>query len=253
MLTKTIAAASTTNLSGGWYKCRGGRSRWRRKNVQMTFSDRAEAGRQLANPLLRFKGQKPLVLALPRGGVPVGYEIALALDAPLDVILVRKLGAPGQPELAIGAIALGTQPEMVTDRDLIAALSISQRELATIEAQEMRELRRRRHIYRADRPPPDLRGRTAIVVDDGIATGATMRAALRAVRSGQPAHLVLAVPVAPSETLDVLIPETDEVVCISRPRLFLAVGQFYRNFPQLDDREVLALLESAGVFDPGPP
>lgn len=211
----------------------------------MTFADRTEAGRRLAERLLHFKDRAPIVLALPRGGVPVGYEIARALAAPLDVVLVRKLGAPDQPELAIGAIALGKEPETVTAPDLIAALGISPQEFAAIEARELKELMRRRKVFRGDRPPPDVAGRTAILVDDGIATGATMRAALRATRSGQPARLVLAVPVAPPETLEAMAADADEIVCLNRPRRFLAVGRFYRHFPQLDDREVLDLLGKA--------
>ncbi|MGH7086470.1 MAG: phosphoribosyltransferase [Acetobacteraceae bacterium] len=211
----------------------------------MTFTDRADAGRRLAEPLLRFKDQRPVVLALPRGGVPVGYEIARALAAPLDVVLVRKLGAPSQTELAIGAIALGSEPVIVTDPQLIATLGIPERELAAIEARERQELARRRDAFRAGLPPLEVAGRTAILVDDGIATGATMLAALRATRSGQPAYLVLAVPVAPPKTLDALAVEADEIVCLHQPRWFLAVGRFYRHFPQLEDREVVDLLERA--------
>ncbi len=211
----------------------------------MKFADRKEAGRRLAERLLRFKDRKPLVLALPRGGLPVGYEIARALAAPLDVVLVRKLGAPDQPELAIGAVALATEPEIVTDPDLIAALGVSSPEFEAIKMRELRELHRRRDLYRAGHPAASVAGRTAILVDDGIATGATTRAALRATRAGKPAWLVLAVPVAPAETLDALREEADEIVCLQRPRWFTAVGQFYRDFPQLEDREVLDLLEQA--------
>ncbi|MGH7103258.1 MAG: phosphoribosyltransferase [Acetobacteraceae bacterium] len=218
----------------------------------MTFTDRADAGRRLAERLLRFKVQRPVVLALPRGGVPVGYEIARALAAPLDVVLVRKLGAPQQTELAVGAIALGSEPVMVMDPALIAALGIPERELVALEAREREELARRRDVFRAGRPPPEVAGRTAILVDDGIATGATMRAALRATRSEQPARLVLAVPVAPPETLDALAVEADEIVCLNQPRRFLAVGQFYRHFPQLEDREVMDLLEQARAPGAGP-
>lgn len=211
----------------------------------MTFTDRADAGRRLAEPLLRFKDRRPLVLALPRGGVPVGHEIARALAAPLDVVLVRKLGAPSQTELAIGAIALGSEPVVVTNPHLIATLGIPEPELAAIEARERQELTRRGDVFRAGRPPLEVAGRTAILVDDGIATGATMRAALRATRSGQPAYLVLAVPVAPPDALDALAVEADEIVCLHQPRWFLAVGRFYRHFPQLEDQEVVDLLESA--------
>ncbi len=211
----------------------------------MTFADRHEAGRKLAEKLLSFQDRDPVVLALPRGGVPVGYEIARALSAPLDLVLVRKLGAPGQPELAIGAIALGIKPEIVTDQNLIAELGVTSAELAAIQARELQELGRRRERYCAHRPPVPLAGRTAILVDDGIATGATMRAALRATRAAAPAHLVLAVPVAPPETLTELAEEADEIVCLERPRRFFAVGQFYRSFSQLEDQEVLDLLNRA--------
>ncbi|MDA8052466.1 MAG: phosphoribosyltransferase [Rhodospirillales bacterium] len=211
----------------------------------MTFADRHEAGRKLAEKLLSFQDRDPVVLALPRGGVPVGYEIARALSAPLDLVLVRKLGAPGQPELAIGAIALGIKPEIVTDQNLIAELGVTSTELAAIQARELQELGRRRERYCAHRPPVPLAGRTAILVDDGIATGATMRAALRATRAAAPAHLVLAVPVAPPETLTELAEEADEIVCLERPRRFFAVGQFYRSFSQLEDQEVLDLLNRA--------
>ena len=211
----------------------------------MTFADRHEAGRKLAEKLLSFQDRDPVVLALPRGGVPVGYEIARALSAPLDLVLVRKLGAPGQPELAIGAIALGIKPEIVTDQNLIAELGVTSAELAAIQARELQELGRRRERYCAHRPPVPLAGRTAILVDDGIATGATMRAALRATRAAAPAHLVLAVPVAPPETLTELAEEADEIVCLHRPCRFFAVGQFYRSFSQLEDQEVLDLLNRA--------
>lgn len=217
----------------------------------MTFTDRADAGRRLAEPLLRFKDRRPVVLALPRGGVPIGYEIARALAAPLDVVLVRKLGAPHQTELAVGAIALGSEPVIVTHPGLIATLGIAERELAAIEIREREELARREEIFRAGRPPPKIAGRTAILVDDGIATGATMLAALRATRSGQPANLVLAVPVAPPETLEALAVEADEIVCLHQPRWFVAVGRFYQHFPQLEDREVVELLERARAPDAG--
>lgn len=249
------ASPDEISFAIGWHpipkpRCRNGAAFGRadlpgEENIPMTFADRADAGRRLAERLVRFKDRKPIVLALPRGGVPVGYEIADALAAPLDIVLVRKLGAPDQPELAIGAIALGTEPETVTAPDLIAALGISPLELAAIEARQLQELIRRRDVFRGNRPPPDVAGRTAILVDDGIATGATMRAASRATRSGQPARLVLAVPVAPPETLDALAADVDEIVCLNRAHRFQAVGQFYRHFPQLEDREVLALLGKA--------
>jgi len=214
----------------------------------MMFADRHEAGRKLAERLLRFKDRRPVVLALPRGGVPVGYEIARALHAPLDLMLVRKLGAPGQPELALGALALGTEVETLTDPRLLAELGVTSAVLASITARERAEIARRRELYLGDRKPVPLIGRAAILVDDGIATGATMRTALIATRKRNPALLVLAVPVAPPDTIARLRQEADEIVCLAEPRSFLSVGQFYRDFAQLEDREVLDLLAAARQF-----
>ncbi len=211
----------------------------------MIFADRHEAGRLLAEKLLRFRDRRPVVLALPRGGVPVGYEIARALDAPLDLVLVRKLGAPGQPELAIGALALGAETDIITDRHLLRALGVSSSDLETITARAREEVERRRKVYLGERLPVPVTGCTAILVDDGIATGATMRAALRATRKREPARLVLAVPVAPPESIAELQAEADEIVCLEQPRPFFAVGQFYRSFTQLKDQEVLDLLARA--------
>lgn len=214
----------------------------------MKFADREEAGRRLANRLLRFKDCAPVVLALPRGGVAVGFEIARVLAAPLDLVLVQKLGAPDQPELAIGALADGAEPELVTDPDLIDQLAIPPGLLEQIKARASQEIARRQVLYRGDRPPAVVTDRTAILVDDGIATGATMRAALRATRHRAPRRLVLGVPVAPPETIRKLRQEADEIVCLVQPRMFMAVGQFYRRFPQLEDQEVLDLLAEARGF-----
>lgn len=211
----------------------------------MLFADREEAGKRLAERLGRFKDRKPVVLALPRGGVPVGFAIARALAAPLDVVLVRKIGAPGQEELAVGAVADGDHPELVTDESLAGYLSVSPAYLEAAKAAALREIERRRRAYRGDREPVPVAGCTAIVVDDGIATGATMRAALRATRKRMPARLVLAVPVAPPDTLEQLRHEADETVCLETPADFMAVGQFYRAFPQLHDEAVVRLLEQA--------
>lgn len=211
----------------------------------MQFPDRTEAGRRLARGLMHLKDKQPVVLALPRGGVPIGFEIARALAAPLEVVLVRKLGAPHHEELAIGAIADGENPELVTDAALIADLDVSAKYLEEKRASALREIERRRRAYLGDRAPLEVAGHTAIVVDDGIATGATMQAALRATRSRKPAHLVLAVPVAPPRTIERLRPEVDEVVCLETPADFFAVGQFYHAFPQLRDDEVIELLERA--------
>ncbi len=213
------------------------------------FPDRTEAGRCLAQLLLGFKDQHPVVLALPRGGVPVGFEIARALAAPLDLILVRKIGAPYREELAIGAIADGEQPELVTDRGLIDYLDVTSEYLEQARSRALEEIERRRRVWFGDRRPIDVAGCTAIVVDDGIATGATMRVALRSIRRRKPARLVLAVPVAPPDTLKELREEVDETICLDTPADFSAVGQFYERFPQLRDEEVTALLDRARELD----
>ena len=218
----------------------------------MLFADRQDAGKRLAERLEKLKLSQPVVLALPRGGVPVGLEIARVLAAPLDLVLVRKIGAPGQEELAVGAIADGEQPELVLDDELAGWVSASPEYLESAKAAALQEIERRRRVWFGDRKPVPLGGRTAIVVDDGIATGATMRAALRATRRRAPARVVLAVPVAPSHTLDRLRAEVDQVVCLDTPKDFFAVGQFYRTFPQLNDDEVIALLEQALTFAPQP-
>lgn len=220
----------------------------------MIFADRSEAGRLLAAKLRARRRDDPVVLALPRGGVPVGYEIASALSAPLDLVLVRKIGAPQQEELAIGAIADGAEPELVLDPRLIASLGISAERVAELKAAALQELERRRSVYGKDREPVEVRGRTAIVVDDGLATGATMRAALRATRRRKPARVVLAVPVAPPDTLERMRGEADETVCLHVAPEFFGVGQFYRDFNQLDDAEVITLLDKARAQSaaPGP-
>jgi putative phosphoribosyl transferase len=209
------------------------------------FSDRSEAGRRLAERLVRFKTERPLVLVLPRGGVPVGFEVAVSLDAPLDLILVRKIGAPFQPELAIGAVVDGEHAETVLNRDLVAALQIEEGYVERERAKQLEEIERRRRLYAAGRPRIDTRDRTAIVVDDGIATGATMEAALGAVRRAGPRRLVLAVPVAPPDTIERLRPQVDEVECLLIPDYLGAIGGFYADFRQLSDGEVVALLEQA--------
>ncbi len=217
----------------------------------MLFPDRTEAGRRLAERLLHFKDSRPVVLALPRGGVPVGFEIARALAAPLDLVLVRKIGAPYHEELAIGAIADAEHPELVTDPQLIADLAVTAEYLEQAKATALREIERRRHAWSGDREPVAVAGRTAIVVDDGIATGATMEAALRATRRRGPARLVLAVPVAPERTLDRLRREVDATVCLDTPADFFAVGQFYHSFPQLRDQDVTSLLAKAHALASG--
>lgn len=211
----------------------------------MIFEDRRDAGRRLAARLIRLKAQHPLVLALPRGGVPVGYEVACALDAPLDVIVVRKLGAPGQPELGIGAVVDGDNPQSVLNEDLVRELHVSSRFLQAEMATELEEVHRRQIRYRGGRPPLPIAGQLVIVVDDGIATGGSIRAAVRGVRRAGPSHLVLAVPVAPSDTIESLRGDVDEIVCLSTPPWFGAVGNFYRDFDQTTDEEVIRLLDAA--------
>lgn len=208
----------------------------------MMFTDRREAGRKLAERLQAWRGKHPVVLALPRGGVPVAYEVARALGAPLDLVLVRKIGAPDQPEYAIGAIADGPTPELVTDPRAIQALGVTDDYLDAAKARALLEIERRRAVYLGGQAPEDIRGRVAIVVDDGIATGATMLAALRATRRRGPARLVMAVPVAAPETLRRLGADVDEIVCVHMPEALRAVGYFYHDFSQLEDQEVIDLL-----------
>jgi putative phosphoribosyl transferase len=211
----------------------------------MLFADRTDAGRQLAAALLRFKDQNPVVLALPRGGVTVGFEIAVALGCPLDLLLVRKIGAPMQPELAVGAVVDGPEPQIVTNEDVLAALDLPKDYVERAAQRELVEIRRRRDLYLEGRERAVLAGATAIVVDDGIATGATARAALRAARRQRTRRLVLAVPVAPPETVAELKGECDEIVCLAQPEAFGAIGFFYNEFHQLDDAEVIRLLDEA--------
>ena len=211
----------------------------------MRFADRYAAGRQLAAKLAHLKDRAPVVLALPRGGVAVGFEIAQALGAPLDIVLVRKIGVPWQPELALGAVTDGGSPETFIDEDLAKALDIPESYVQEETARQLAEIERRRGVYCAGRPPLDIKDRTAIVVDDGIATGATMRVALRAARRRAPSRLVLAVPVAPPETLAELDKEADEAVCLDTPDMLGAIGFYYRDFHQMSDAEVTDMLARA--------
>jgi predicted phosphoribosyltransferase len=206
------------------------------------FQDRREAGRVLAGLLDKYRGG-PDVLGLPRGGVPVAYEVAMALDAPLDVFLVRKLGVPGREELAMGAIASGGV--IVLNEDVVRDLAISPETIQHVAQREGKELRRREEAYRQGRPPPDLAGKTVIVVDDGLATGASMRAAIHALRRLRPARIVVAVPAAPESTCQDLSTMVDEVVCATTPSPFVAVGQAYWDFTQTTDEEVRDLLRAA--------
>jgi predicted phosphoribosyltransferase len=210
----------------------------------MLFQDRTEAGRRLAAQLRAYANRPDvLVLALPRGGVPVGFEVARALDAPLDIFLVRKLGVPGHEELAMGAIATGGV--VVLNDDIIQALHITDPIINAVIDKEKQELERREKAYRGDRPAPHVHDRTVILVDDGLATGSTMRAAVAALRQQQPARVVVAVPVAAPEICDELRAEVDEIICAVTPEPFYAVGVWYKDFSQTTDEEVRDLLERA--------
>lgn len=210
----------------------------------MLFRDRTEAGRELARELAAYAGRADVrVLALPRGGVPVGYEVAKTLHAPLDVFLVRKLGVPGYEELALGAIA--TDGVRVLNEEAVRALGVTDSQIDAVAAHEQRELERRERAYRGDRPPPDVRGQVAILVDDGLATGSTMRAAVAALRRLGPARIVVAVPVGAPETCAGFRDVADETVCAREPEPFHAVGLWYRDFSQTTDEEVRDLLARA--------
>jgi putative phosphoribosyl transferase len=214
------------------------------------FRDRHDAGRRLADALGAYaRRDDVLILALPRGGVPVGYEVALALGVPLDVMQVRKLGVPGHEELAMGAIASGGV--RILSENVVQALGIPERVIATVAAAEEHELHRRERIYREGRPFPDVSGRIVILIDDGLATGSTMRAAAAALRAQGAGRLVAAVPVAPKETCDALRDLVDEVICAVTPESFLAVGEWYEDFTQTSDAEVQALLSRAAAVGNG--
>jgi len=211
------------------------------------FRNRSDAGKQLANALAGFRDERPVILALPRGGVPVAAEIARPWNASLDLVLVRKIGVPGQKELAMGAVVDGVSPIVVKNDEVIRAVGISEAEFQAVCDAERAEIERRRRRYLGDRPPVDVAGRTVIVVDDGLATGATMRAALRATRMRKPLRLVLAVPVAPADTLAELAGEVDDVVCIETPDYFVSIGGHYADFRQVVDDEVTAALYAANA------
>lgn len=206
------------------------------------FADRVEAGRLLASTLATRHYDDPVVLALPRGGVPVAAEVARALHAPLDLVLVRKIGVPFQPELALAAVVDGQEPELVVNEEVRRLAQVSAEQLDRLKAREMAEIERRRRIYLQGRDRIPIAGATAIVIDDGVATGATMRAALKALRRGRPRKLVLAVPVAPPDTVRDLRREVDELICVETPEPFYAIGAFYQDFTQTSDEEVVALL-----------
>ena len=206
------------------------------------FADRSEAGRQLAQRLAAMNLAKPVVLALPRGGVPVGAQIARVLGAPLDLLLVRKIGVPWQPELAVAAVIDGERPDVVIDETIQREAGIPTEYIDKQASQQLEEIERRRRLYLGERPAVRVEGCTAIVVDDGIATGTSMRAALRALRRRTPARLVLAVPVAPPETLARLRAEVDDIVCLAQPTPFMAIGPYYEDFHQLADSEVTSTM-----------
>ena len=210
----------------------------------MLFKDRTAAGQVLAKELAAYANRSDvLVLGLPRGGVPVAFEVAKALNAPLDVFLVRKLGVPGQEELAMGALASGGV--RVFNEEVVAGLGLSETIINKVAEKEQQELERRERLYRDDRPAPDLHGRTVILVDDGLATGATMRAAVRALQQQQPARLVVGVPVSSPETCQEFQTEVDDIVCARTPRPFYSVGLWYDDFSQTTDDEVRDLLQRA--------
>jgi putative phosphoribosyl transferase len=212
--------------------------------INLPFADRAEAGRLLGGELaLRKLPPNVVVLALPRGGVPVGFEVAKMLNAPLDVVVVRKLGVPWQPELAMGAIAGNST--LILNHELIRDLRISQREIDAAVAKERPEVERREKLYRRGRPALRLEGETALLVDDGLATGSTMLVAARYVRALKPAKTIIAVPVGSKEACDLLKREADELVCLATPEYFMAVGEWFVDFRQVNDSEVQRLLEES--------
>jgi putative phosphoribosyl transferase len=205
----------------------------------MSFMDRSEAGKKLAVALKQYEGKNPVVLALPRGGVPVAAEVAAALHAPLGLVLVRKIGVPMRPELAMGAVVDGAAPVVVRNEDIIRYAAIDDAEFKRICDLELAEIERRRRRYLGDRPPIDVKDRVTIIIDDGIATGATTRAALRATRMRAPNLLVLAVPVASTEALAEIGKEADDVICLEEHEFLGAIGFYYSDFRQISDEEVI--------------
>jgi putative phosphoribosyl transferase len=222
--------------------------------IQGPFADRRAAGRALAEVLAKKKLVAPVVLALPRGGVPVAAEIASALGAPLDIVLVRKIGVPFQPELAAAAVVNGGDPEIVTNEDVVSLAGVTAADLSAGIKRELEEIERRRRVYLQGRTRVPLEGRTIILVDDGIATGASIRAALKALKRKGPKALILAVPVAPPEAVDALAREVDKVVCLWAPETFFAIGVHYVDFHQISDKEVVKLLaDHAGKYQRASP
>jgi putative phosphoribosyl transferase len=222
-----------------------------RQALARPFRNRTDAGKALAAHLTKYAGRSDLlVLALPRGGVPVAYEVAQALNAPLDVFVVRKLGVPGHEEYAMGAVASGGV--RVIDEEVVHGLGLNEAAVERVAARELIELRRREQSYRGERPEPRIAGRTVILIDDGLATGSSMRAAVRALRARNPAGIVVAVPIAARQTCAAFEADVDEVVCALTPEPFHAVGLWYEDFGQTTDEEVQELLErSRRIHDPG--
>ncbi|UVE16420.1 phosphoribosyltransferase [Pseudomonas sp. LS44] len=214
------------------------------------FKDRRQAGRALAAALRPVWPENPLVLALPRGGVPLGYEIASAFDSPLDVLMVRKIGAPGHEEFAIGAVVDGDDPQWVCDDLVLAQLKLQPAWFEEQKQRQLHEIKRRRALYCGEQPPIPVRDRAVILVDDGIATGSTMRVALKALVRLGPRRLIVAVPVAPQEALDELRPLVDTLICLLTPEPFRAVGMHYEDFTQTTDEEVIELLGKARAAHP---
>jgi len=224
----------------------------KRNILKLPFEDRTQAGRLLGEALAEYaKRSDVVVLALPRGGVPVGFEVARMIDAPLDIMLVRKLGTPDQEELAMGAIASGGV--CVLNPDIVAGIGISQEAIEAVAATERQELERRERAYRGNKPPPPVENHCIILVDDGLATGASMLAAVSALRQRKPASIVVAIPVAPPDTVQRLKQEADDVVCLATPEPFSAVGRWYREFSQISDDEVTSLLDRAWSMSATPP
>lgn len=208
------------------------------------FENRRDAGRKLGRALKDKDFDNPLILALPRGGVPVAHEVANALGAQLDLLFVKKIGAPGWPEYGIGAVVDGARPQIVLTEEIVRQIRPSPEYIEAETHRQLREIARRRSAYLGDRQPIDIEDRTVIIVDDGIATGGTIKAALKGVRKNKPRKIILAVPVAPPSTLEELRDECDEIVCLSTPTPFGAVGSFYRDFDQTSDSEVISLMSS---------